>query len=77
MQFVPVESTSIRAVAYDESRLLMRVEFRDGEVYDYTAVPPRTFSQLLRAASIGQYFNAHVRNGPYNCRRANDADSQS
>jgi hypothetical protein len=61
MKFSPVVSSSIRAVAYDESALLMQIEFQDGEVYEYANIQPSTVEQLLKAGSIGQYFNAHIR----------------
>ena len=46
----------------------MRVQFQDGEVYDYSGVPEIAYAQLLAARSVGQHFNAHIRNGPYTCR---------
>ena len=68
MQYVDVTSSSIRALGYDESQLLMRMKFQDGEVYDYTGVSSIAYVQLLAAPSIGQHFNAHIREGPYECR---------
>ena len=68
MQYVDVTSSSIRALGYDESQLLMRIKFQDGEVYDYTGVSSIAYVQLLAAPSIGQHFNAHIREGPYECR---------
>ena len=74
MEFIPVHSSSIRAVAYEGAQLLLQVEFQDREIYEYAGVPPAVFSQLLAAASIGGFFNAHIRNGAFACRRVNQAD---
>src|SRR5450432_1900950 len=63
MRFVPVASSSIRALAYDESQLLMQVEFQDGEIYEYSGIHQTAYAQLLASPSVGQYFNAHIRSG--------------
>ena len=56
-----VESTTLRAIAYDESLALLRLEFRSRAVYDYFGVPAAVHEALLRAPSVGACFNAVVR----------------
>jgi lysyl-tRNA synthetase class 2 len=73
MDFIEVSSSSVRAVGYEESRLQMHIEFQDREVYEYAGVPPIVYAELLAAPSVGQYFNAHIRDGPYSCRRVSRA----
>ena len=41
--------------------MLLEVEFHSGEVYRYFDVPARLVLELLRADSIGRFFNAHIR----------------
>ena len=56
-----VKSSELRWVGYEESALLLEVEFQSGEVYRYFDVPARLVLELLRADSIGRFFNAHIR----------------
>lgn len=65
---VPVVSTSIRSVGYDEGADALEIEFRSGGVYRYLDVPRNAFEDLLRADSHGRYFHEHVR-GEYDYRR--------
>ena len=61
MNITAVESTTLRSVAYDESRRLLRLEFRSLAVYDYFGVPAEIHGALVRASSIGACFNETVR----------------
>jgi hypothetical protein len=65
---IPVESSSLRYVAYDRDSERLEVAFRHGGVYEYEAVPPRIVRDLLRAESKGRYFMQRIRN-QYRTRR--------
>ena len=56
-----VESTTLKAIGYDESAAVLRLEFRSREVYDYFGVPATVHETLLLASSIGACFNEIVR----------------
>jgi KTSC domain-containing protein len=56
-----VRSSELLWVGYEESTLLLEVEFHSGEIYRYFGVPPRLVLELLEAESIGRFFNAHIR----------------
>jgi hypothetical protein len=56
-----VHSSELRSVGYDVPVSLLEVEFQSGEVYQYFDVPAEFVLALLEAASIGRYFNAHIR----------------
>ena len=56
-----VESTTLRAITYDESLAVLRLEFRSGAVYEYFGVPSGVHDVLLRAPSMGACFNEVVR----------------
>lgn len=62
MNPVTVRSSSLVQVAYDGSRAILQVQFRDGTAYQYAGVPPWTYQDLLQADSQGAYFNHHIRN---------------
>jgi hypothetical protein len=57
----PVESRSIASIGYDSGSQTLEVEFKRGGVYRYLRVPERTWRDLMRAGSHGQYLNAQVK----------------
>ena len=57
-----VESTNLASAGYDETTQTLEVQFVNGRVYQYYGVPEDIHKQLMRAASKGQFFNAHIRN---------------
>lgn len=61
MQAIPVQSTTLAAVAYDPAQQLLQLEFRDRTIYHYGGVPPDVHDALLRAPSKGAYFNRVIR----------------
>jgi hypothetical protein len=56
---VPVDSSAIRAVGYYGTTLT--VEFHTGRVYDHPNVPYDVYVSLMRADSMGGYYNRHIR----------------
>ena len=62
MELVPVESSMISAVAYDDAGRELIVIFNTGQAYTYSDVPRETYDELLRADSKGTYMNASVLN---------------
>jgi hypothetical protein len=62
MKRQPVHSSAIRSVGYDTGKQVLEVEFVEtGHVYRYTGVPPRVYKALMKAASIGKYYNQYVK----------------
>jgi hypothetical protein len=59
MDWVPVQSSVLAAVAYAPTQLW--IEFRTGQIYRYRDVPVSIYQQLLAADSKGRFFNARVR----------------
>ena len=74
MRMFPVESTTLSAVAYDETRGLLQIEFCSGAVYQYFGVPAAVHQALLDAASKGGYFNQAIR-GRFRYHRVADCDA--
>ena len=59
---VPVNSTLLASVIYDVGESILQLEFRDGAIYRYFAVPAAIHNGLLAAESKGTYFNRTIRN---------------
>jgi hypothetical protein len=62
MLFQSVSSSCIAEVGYDSIDKILAVRFRGHQEYRYVGVPEHIYQALLTASSIGQYFNAAVRN---------------
>ena len=61
MNEMRVESTTLRAVAYDEGSAVLHLEFRTRAIYRYYDVPAAVYEALLGAPSKGSYFNRVIR----------------
>ena len=61
MNEVKVESTTLRALAYDGSRGVLQLEFCTRAIYRYYGVPAVVYEALLGAPSKGRYFNRVIR----------------
>lgn len=61
MTRLSVASDVMCSVGYDSSTAVLRVEFRNGSVYEYIDVPRHHYDALLAAPSKGRYFNACLR----------------
>jgi hypothetical protein len=68
MDRVFVESSSLASVLYFPEQRQLEVEFLSKAVYMYFDVPPRIYTELLTAESIGRYFNAYIRNS-FTCQQ--------
>ena len=60
MERKKVNSSTIRAVGYDERGRVLEVEFNDGRVNQYTGVSPEVHRRLISAPSIVSYFRDNV-----------------
>jgi KTSC domain len=58
----PVESSSVRAIGYDEEAEELWVEFYSSpDPYVYLEVPPQIYSELKEAGSKGEYVNLVIK----------------
>ena len=64
-----VVSSALASVGYDEAKQILEIEFVNGSVYRYYGVPPGEYRDLMTAASHGQYFNSHIKQGGYRFER--------
>ncbi len=74
MNIKSVESATLAAIDYDDSREILQLEFRSHAVYRYLGVPGSVFEALVAAPSKGRYFNEAIR-GHFSHCRISKADS--
>ena len=61
MNEMRVESTTVRALAYDDDRGVLQLEFCTRAIYHYYGVPVAVYEALLGAPSKGRYFSRVIR----------------
>jgi len=59
---VLLESSALTAVAFSPESNVLKVEFRNGRVYEYSDVSCSTYEQLINASSKGAFFGRFIRN---------------
>lgn len=64
MNMIPVSSSDLESVGYENETLYIR--FHSGGLYQYAGVPDRVYRELMSAASHGRYFHSFIKgNYPY------------
>lgn len=63
MKLIPVDSSGIRAVGYEEERQALSIQFIDGDIYEYYGVPASEVIDLLQSTSLGWFVNKRIK--PY------------
>lgn len=61
MNWIAVDSSTISRMAYDETRKVLSVEFKNGSRYEYYDLPINVFQQMKAAASKGQFLSANIK----------------
>lgn len=62
MERIPVSSSSLCSVGYDIDSQTLEIEFNHGGVYQYAGVPEGEYASLMGSSSLGQYFQANIKN---------------
>lgn len=66
IQLIPVISSNVQSIGYDEQTQTLRVCFNNNAIYDYHNVSQMEFEALKSAPSVGSYLNRHIKNSyPY------------
>ena len=68
MERIALTSSSVASACYSVEASTLEVEYRNGSVYQYFAVPRSVFESLLAAASKGSFVSERIR-GRYPYRR--------
>lgn len=61
MKRIPVSSSNVASVGYDEETKTLEVEFHGGALYQYHSVPKSEYQGLLHASSVGKYLHSQIR----------------
>ena len=62
MSWTALESKMLSAAAYDHSKQILYLRFRNtGDVYRYFQFPAANYQAFLRAESKGRFFRSHIR----------------
>ena len=62
MNWTALESKMLSAAAYDTSKQILYLRFRNtGEVYRYFQFPAADYQAFLRAESRGRFFRSQIR----------------
>lgn len=59
MKMIPVSSSDLSSVGYEDDTLYIR--FNSGATYYYRNVPESVYINLMNAPSKGKYFHAHIK----------------
>ncbi len=59
-QLVPVDSSAICALGYDDVSRTLFVRFRSGALYAYLRTPPETARAFMAAPSKGRFFAERI-----------------
>ncbi|KKN54196.1 hypothetical protein LCGC14_0594890 [marine sediment metagenome] len=62
MDRIPVSSSNIASIGYDENQMVLEVEFLNGRIYHYEGVPEYVFKDFLNSGSKGSFFHSNIRN---------------
>ena len=61
VHWAAIESSVLKAAAYDPAEQLLYLEFHSGDIYRYFDFLPEQYRDLLAAESKGKYFNRYIR----------------
>lgn len=61
-EMIPVSSSNIASIGYDEEGQQVYVQFQNGSMYVYKGVPSHEFQNLIEAPSHGSYLNRNFKN---------------
>jgi len=62
VKMMPVSSSNVASVGYDEQNQIAYVEFLNGALYIYKGVPKYEYEGLLYAPSVGSYLHRNFKN---------------
>ena len=60
MEMIPVDSSNIAAVGYDNETGTLTIQFNNGRTYEYYNVPEYEYENLMSASSKGTYAHQNI-----------------
>lgn len=61
MNRIPVDSSNIADVGYDETTMTLEVGFHNGTAYQYFDVPQSVYQEFMSADSKGTFLNTNIK----------------
>jgi KTSC domain len=58
---IPVSSSNISSIGYDQDSQILEEEFLKGNIYQYFDVPQAVYEEFLSADSKGKYLIAQIK----------------
>jgi hypothetical protein len=60
MDMKPVSAGNLRAIGYDESQRLLRVELNSGNLVEYSGVSAETWRRFSTSSSMWSFFRDNI-----------------
>jgi len=60
-----VESSVLKSVGYDKDKKVLETELVNNAIYEYYKVPVSEYTNLMKSASLGEYYNRHIKKYRY------------
>ena len=60
-EMVPVESSNIKEIGYEDKTEMLRVTFKTDKSYEYYGVPQLVWQAFKTAESKGKFFHKNIR----------------
>lgn len=76
IQMLPVESSNVDKIGYDEEKRELHVLFKSGGYYVYEAVAKDVHSGAMAADSVGGYIHKTLVKGKYKFRKVEEGEIQ-
>ncbi len=61
MERIPVQSSNIASIGYDENTSTLEIEFLNNSIYQYFDVPQHIYRGLIQADSKGQFLAQNIK----------------
>ena len=55
------QSVAVKSFDYDAEKQVLRIEFKNGNIYNYLDVPEKVFYDMKETPSVGKYFNSNIK----------------
>ena len=62
MNRIPVDSSNIAEVGYEDTTMVLEILFHNGNIYQYFDVPQSVYEEFMSADSKGKFLNANIKN---------------
>ena len=57
MKRTSVSSSMMASIGYDSKTKMLEIEFNSGAIWQYLDFPKSEFNKMIKADSLGRYFN--------------------